>query len=271
MNLTVNRLKELFVKLGGAESVVAGCSTIVEVLNAISAKYDGKDDAILNPDAISNITEIADKIGGGGGGTPTNALIVEGVSRLRSEAFAQDENITRAYIPNTIDLAQAAAQGIGNVFYQCTNLASVEFAPNITVIPYEWFVGCTSLRECIAPDVEEIHADAFSACRSLENFDFRKVTLVEYEAFQGTGLVEAIMPNVRMINGRAFYQTPLKRVYIGPDCVSIESTENEESFAQIASDAVIDCGFAEGAIPGAPWGAPNTVTINYNVPPPNGG
>ena len=258
-------------KLGGAESVVAGCSTIVEVLNAIAAKYDGKDDAILNPDAISNITEIADKIGGGGGGTPTNALVVEGVSRLRREAFSQDENITRAYIPNTIDLAQAAAQGIGTVFDRCTNLASVQFAPNITVIPLEWFAGCTSLRECTAPDVEEIHATAFSGCRSLNNFNFHKVTLVAYEAFQDTGLVEAIMPTVRTIEGRAFSRVPLKRVYIGPDCVSIESTENEESFAQIASDAVIDCGFADGAVPGAPWGAPNTVTINYNVPPPNGG
>lgn len=64
----VEALKALYEALGGEPADVANASTSVEVLNAIAAKYDGADDAVLNPVAISNIAAIADSIGGGGGG-----------------------------------------------------------------------------------------------------------------------------------------------------------------------------------------------------------
>jgi len=37
------------------------------------------------------------------------------------------------------------------------------------------------------------------------------------------------------------------------------------TFKNINANAVINCGFAQGAVSGAPWGAPSTATINYNV------
>lgn len=58
----VEALKALYVALGGTPSNVANASTIVEVLNAFAAKYDGDDDAILNPEAIANITAVAANI-----------------------------------------------------------------------------------------------------------------------------------------------------------------------------------------------------------------
>lgn len=58
----VEALKALYVALGGTPSNVANASTIVEVLNAFAAKYDGDDDAVLNPDAIANITAVAANI-----------------------------------------------------------------------------------------------------------------------------------------------------------------------------------------------------------------
>lgn len=58
----VEALKALYAALGGTASDVADCTTIVEVLNAIAAKYDGDDDAIINPDAIANIAAIAGSI-----------------------------------------------------------------------------------------------------------------------------------------------------------------------------------------------------------------
>lgn len=64
----VEALKSLYVQLGGSAADVANASTSVEVLNAIAAKYEGDDDAILNPDAIANIAAVADSIGGGGSG-----------------------------------------------------------------------------------------------------------------------------------------------------------------------------------------------------------
>lgn len=58
----VEALKALYAAIGGTPADVANASTIVEVLNAIAAKYDGQDDAVLNPDAIANITAVAANI-----------------------------------------------------------------------------------------------------------------------------------------------------------------------------------------------------------------
>lgn len=65
MNTNVEALKNLYVSLGGEEANVEDCSRSVDVLNAIAAMFDGEDDAGLNPDAINNIAEVADNIGGG--------------------------------------------------------------------------------------------------------------------------------------------------------------------------------------------------------------
>lgn len=58
----VEALKALYVALGGDAGDVANVSTIVGVLNAIAAKYEGDDDATLNPVAIANITAVLNNI-----------------------------------------------------------------------------------------------------------------------------------------------------------------------------------------------------------------
>lgn len=58
----VDALKALYAALGGTPADVANASTIVEVLNAIAAKYEGEDDATLNAEAIANITAVIDNI-----------------------------------------------------------------------------------------------------------------------------------------------------------------------------------------------------------------
>lgn len=58
----VDALKALYVALGGNSADVANASTIVEVLNAIAAKFDGQDNATVNPEAIANITAVASSI-----------------------------------------------------------------------------------------------------------------------------------------------------------------------------------------------------------------
>ena len=58
----VEALKALYVALGGDADDVANVSTIVGVLNAIAAKYEGESDAIVNPDAIENITAVIGNI-----------------------------------------------------------------------------------------------------------------------------------------------------------------------------------------------------------------
>lgn len=58
----VEALKALYTALGGSAADVAGASTIVQVLNAIAAKYEGEDDATLNAEAIANIAAVASSI-----------------------------------------------------------------------------------------------------------------------------------------------------------------------------------------------------------------
>lgn len=58
----VEALKALYVALGGDAADVADASIIVEVLNAIAAKYEGADDATTNAEAIANIAAVASSI-----------------------------------------------------------------------------------------------------------------------------------------------------------------------------------------------------------------
>ena len=58
----VEALKALYTALGGSAADVADASTIVQVLNAIAARYEGEDDATLNAEAIANIAAVASSI-----------------------------------------------------------------------------------------------------------------------------------------------------------------------------------------------------------------
>lgn len=61
----VGALKALYEALGGDAAEVASATTIVEVLNAIAAKYGSTKVATQNADAIMNIVEIVPEIVGG--------------------------------------------------------------------------------------------------------------------------------------------------------------------------------------------------------------
>lgn len=64
MDTNVQALKNLYEQLGGDSADVANVSTIVEMLNAISAMYKGASDAVLNPAAINNIAAVIGNQGG---------------------------------------------------------------------------------------------------------------------------------------------------------------------------------------------------------------
>lgn len=92
---TVEALKALYVALGGAEKDVSDCVTNVDVLNVISAKYQGADDAVLNPEAIANITEVAGNIGGGSSDTATVEVdIGGGASLIAPNVYSDDDFYT---------------------------------------------------------------------------------------------------------------------------------------------------------------------------------
>ena len=65
MKTNPEALKDLYKALGGSESDVEECVTSVEVMNKISALLEGETGAVLNPNAIENITAVAPTGGGG--------------------------------------------------------------------------------------------------------------------------------------------------------------------------------------------------------------
>ena len=80
-----------------------------------------------------------------------------------------------------------------------------------------------------------------------------------------TAIKEAIFLSATNIPDGCFANcTTLEHVYLPSDATAVGAN----AFMNCTqSNLVIDCGFAEGAVAGAPWGAENA-TINYNVPAP---
>lgn len=260
MNLTVDRLKELFVKLGGAESVVAGCNMIVEVLNEISAKYGGKDDAILNPDAISNITEIADKIGGGGG--DPNALIATGMTDMATVRFL-NSGVTSVIIPGTVREV--------NGFSSCSELKSVVVKSGVETIGIEAFSACTNLENLTLEDGLTIILDAaFDSCSKLQKVETDSKTIGD-SAFMGcTRLgkvvlkegVESILNNAFVGSGLTFNDDP----GFPRDPLILPSTINymdDNALQDVFVD--VKCRFSASSpvAVNAPWGAVGNVIFDY--------
>jgi len=103
----------------------------------------------------------------------------------------------------------------------------------------------SSLEEAVVHiDINGINSGAFNACTNLKKAVFEgSMQGISGGAFaECTGLEYVYINNAQEINSAAF----------------VNCTQ---------SNLVIDCGFAEGAVSGAPWGATNA-TINYNVPAP---
>lgn len=104
----VEALKALYAAIGGTPADVANASTIVEVLNAIAAKYDGENDAILNPDAIANITAVA--------------------GNISPEPVLQNKTVTPTTSTQTVT-ADEGKTGLGTV---TVNAVTAAIDPNIT-------------------------------------------------------------------------------------------------------------------------------------------
>ena len=104
----VDALKALYTALGGSADTVADAETIVDVLNAIAAKYSGDDDAELNADAISNITAVVTAI---------------------TEPPLQDRTVTPTTSKQTIQKTTSSYYGLGKV---TVNAVTAAIDANIT-------------------------------------------------------------------------------------------------------------------------------------------
>lgn len=127
----------------------------------------------------------------------------------------------------------------GDVVFKMAS-SSFELQAPTTIPAYS-----SSVEEAVVHiDMNGIGSGAFNACTNLKKAVFEgSMQGISGGAFAGcTGLEYVYIKNAQEINSAAF----------------VNCTQ---------SNLVIDCGFAEGTVSGAPWGATNA-TINYNVPAP---
>ena len=140
-----------------------------------------------------------------------------------------------------IDIPNGTTKIGNDAFSNFTSLASITIPNSVTSIENVAFNNCTSLTSITIPgSVTSIGRGAFSNCTSLTSITIpNSVTSIGSYAFSSsTSLTSITIPNsVTSIGYGAFY-----------NCTALTT---------------ITCDFAQGAVSGAPWGAPNTTQIIY--------
>lgn len=154
----VEALKALYVALGNEAADVENANTIVGVLNAIAAKYEGKDDATTNSEGIENIIAVLDNIIPEPVPSENNAKfettptgfelrknlasidIPEGVTVIKSNAFDSCLNLKNVTIPSSVTELE------NNAFYNCPALKNVTISSGVTYMYFQTFNSCTALE-----------------------------------------------------------------------------------------------------------------------------
>ena len=151
-----------------------------------------------------------------------------------------DRTATSVTIPSGVTSIGTSA------FYGCSNLASVTIPSSATSIGYASFQDCIKLKNVtILNGVTSIGGNAFFNCSNLESI--------------------TIPSGVTSIGSKAFGNCSNLRTINLPSTITTMDGRPADCFSGINPNAVINCGFAQGAVSGAPWGAPAGVTINYGV------
>ena len=117
----------------------------------------------------------------------TSITIPESVTSIGGGAFGNCSGLTTV---NWNATACTSAGLLSNypVFYNCSNLKTVNIGNNVTIIPSEVFRGCTGLTSITIPDsVTSIGNSAFEGCTGLTSVTIGiKVTSIGKSAFDNT-------------------------------------------------------------------------------------
>lgn len=148
-------------------------ATLIDGSNKTTSQAITVDDNILVGDYIYDITSsenhlvtIAEAVNVSGEVVLPINVAIDGiqytVTKLESQLFAYNEDITKVVIPEGVTEIPYSA------FYGCTSLVDVDMPSTITSIVNQAFRGCTSLASvAISKNVKNIDFAAFSGCTSL--------------------------------------------------------------------------------------------------------
>lgn len=163
--------------------------------------------------------------------------IPNGATKIGDSALSYRLNLESVTIPDSVT-------SIGEFAFQYDDaLTGITISDNVSSIGVGAFEGCTHLESVSLPEgLLNIEDRLFSDCSALSSI--------------------AIPSGVTSIGEEAFY-----------NCSSITTIAIPSTVANIGVDAFsgctslkrIDCDFAQGAVAGEPWGAPDTTRIVYSL------
>lgn len=152
-------------------------------------------------------------------------------------------------------------------FYYLGPLQTVTIPDSVTLIGYAAFEGCDGLIGITIPDsVTVIKDTAFKGCNAMMNLRLsNNLTRIEAFTFEGCSwLAELTIPDgVAIIYDYAFRNCRGLQTVVLPASIEYMGDDPFDGCARIEN---IYCGFSEGAVSGAPWGATNA-TIIYDYTP----
>ena len=164
-------------------------------------------------------------------------------------------------LTETINIPESVIE-IGDLaFDQGPSMPTIILPTNLKVLGYSCFNGCSFETITIPEQITSLNG-AFYGCNNLKTIIWNNnIQSIEGMMFAHTLLTEIILPqSLTSIKSDILYGSNItkltwmctKPIYIAAD-----------SFSKI--DLLeLNLAFPEDAIEGAPWGAPDTVTINYN-------
>ena len=154
--------------------------------------------------------------------------------------------------PGVTSVGKFAFQGLAS-------LKEVDIS-GASVIGESCFEACYGLRKVsLSPNLDEIPDYAFNSA-FVRYINLDNIKTIGRLAFSGLALSEVRLPNVEQIGQKAFYICELlSTVYLGDKVQEIDTT----AFQGCPELKNLYVPWAEGEIPGAPWGA-RQATIHYN-------
>lgn len=225
-----------------------------------------------------------------------------GVTAIAAGSFNASSwsNVKHMYIPDTVQAIESgclngtsieeltipgSVLSFGGMWAPYT-LTKLTLESGITTLPAGFLHGTNELKTLILPDTLTRIEDGMAASGGVKVTSITLPESLEYigsGAFSGFGIKEVTIPGSVRENGAGAFAScnALTKItiedgvpalnQIAPSCPALieinipnsVTSMHENEFAGDTALATINIDAAEGSIAGAPWGAPDTCTINW--------